>query len=293
MQIKTIEKNIAKKLEEWLESITDKELAKELKKNVLVSGGSIVSMLLKEPVNDYDIYIKNIDTLLKLVKYYTKDFEEIKIIDGRSKPNTDNWEGIEAIAIRNCKEDQIKLFFTTKQGTFKPIMEEGAADSEKPKYRPVFFSPNAISLSDQIQIVIRFHGDNTQIHKTFDFIHATNYFTFEDGLVTNKEALESIITKQLKYQGSLYPVTSIIRIKKFIKRGWNINAGEMLKIMFQISELDLTNMEVLEDQLSGVDVAFFGKLIEVLRSVETEKITSPYLNTIIDKVFNQFDETEE
>ncbi len=85
-------------------------------------------------------------------------------------------------------------------------------------YTPVFFSPNAISLSDKVQIVLRFHGDNVAIHKTFDFIHATNYFTFKDGLVTNKEALESILTKQLKYQGSLYPVTSIIRIKKFLKR---------------------------------------------------------------------------
>src|SRR4030065_424006 len=219
MQIKTIEKNIQKKMNEWLLTITDEELREKAKNNLLVSGGSITSMLLKEDVNDYDVYNK-----------------------------------------------------------------------EDANYIPTFFSSNAISLSNNIQIVTRFHGNNEEIHKTFDFIHATNYFTFKDGLVTNKEALESIICKQLKYQGSLYPLTSIIRMKKFIKRGWNINAGEILKTMFQISELDLKDPSVLEDQLIGIDVAYFAQLIEILRTISPEKITSSYINEIIDRVFNTADE---
>jgi hypothetical protein len=96
-------------------------------------------------------------------------------------------------------------------------------------------------------------------------VHATNYFTFEEGLVTNVAALESILTKSLRYQGSLYPLTSVIRMKKFIQRGWTVNAGEILKMLFQVSELDLKNIEVLEEQLIGVDVAYFSLLITVLR----------------------------
>jgi hypothetical protein len=42
--------------------------------------------------------------------------------------------------------------------------------------------------------------------------------------------------------------------------------------------------------LIGVDVAYFGILIEIIRGVPTEKITSAYLNTLIDKVFNSIDE---
>jgi hypothetical protein len=53
-----------------------------------------------------------------------------------------------------------------------------------------------------------------------------------------------------------------------LKRGWNISAGEMLKVMFQISELDLKNPDVLEEQLIGVDVAYFSALINILRNVE-------------------------
>jgi hypothetical protein len=301
MQVKTIEKTIQKKLNEWIDSITDETLRKSIKTNCLLSGGSITSMLTNTDINDYDIYIKDMSVLLYLVKYYTQGIDGIDILDGRQKSvylqtiaehydkDVEDVMSARAVALRTLHEDQIKLYFRVNKGGVK------ANEDKKPEdlhYQPVFFSPNAISLSDQIQIVIRFHGDDIAIHKTFDFIHATNYFTFATGLVVNTDALLSILTKQLRYQGSFYPLTSIIRMKKFIKRGWNINAGEILKIMFQISELDLKNPDVLEEQLIGVDVAYFGVLIEILRGVPTEKMTSGYLNTIIDKVFNSTIEEE-
>lgn len=289
MQLKTIERTIAKKLNEWLDSITNLELQKQVRENLLLSGGAITSMFLGMEVNDYDVYIKDMNVLKNLAEYYVKG-QEITILDGRGKGvllDKDRSTGSFHIAIENLKEDQIKLYFQGEPGVKIDNPEEAT-----PKYLPAFFSANAISLTDNIQIVLRFHGDNEQIHKTFDFIHATNYFTFNDGLVTNKRALESIITKQLFYQGSLYPLTSIIRMKKFIKRGWNINAGEILKIMFQISELDLRNPNVLEEQLIGIDVAYFSKLIEILRGIEGKGLTSQYLNTIIDRVFNSSEEIE-
>ena len=196
-----------------------------------------------------------------------------------------------AIAIRTLKDDQIKIHAGGGIRMEENEEEEGSEKGQKdsPKYRLLFVSPNALSLSDDVQIVCRFHGNAEQIHKTFDFIHATNYFTFEEGLVTNVKALQSLLTRQLYYQGSLYPLTSIIRSKKFIKRGWNISAGEYLKIMFQISELDLKNPDVLDEQLIGVDVAYFSTLISILRGRDENEgpITSTYLNEIIDRVFSE------
>ena len=77
MQIKVIEKNIRSKMNEWLLTITDEELRGKIKNNLLVSGGSIVSLLLKETVNDYDVYIKDMDVLIELVKYYTNNYQNI------------------------------------------------------------------------------------------------------------------------------------------------------------------------------------------------------------------------
>lgn len=298
MQLKTIKKVLVKKLEDWLESISDKKLREDIKNNLLVSGGSITSMLLNIPVNDYDIYIKDMDVLINLAKYYVPSTQ---ILDGRKKEkylsnhsehsaySIEDDDSEMAVRLKTLKEDQVKLNIQSI-GERKDLKKD--SDGNNLKYQVSFLSQNAISLTDDIQIVLRFHGDAEQIHKTFDFIHATNYFTFDEGLVTNKLALESILTKCLKYQGSLYPVTSIIRLKKFIHRGWTINAGEMLKMMFQVSELDLKNPEVLEEQLIGVDVAYFAVLIDILRGTKQEKLTSHHLNTIIDRVFNEYDEQE-
>jgi hypothetical protein len=304
MKIKTIKKIITSKLNDWLESITDESLRVKVKEELLLSGGSITSLLQGEPVNDFDLYIKSQDTLMELAKYYHKG----QVLDGRRRAeyvknlgrenmeiysdSDDVGNGIDymeqMVRYRTLKDDQVKLDIPSAGVRFEPKTGENA-----PKYQVAFLSQNAISLTEDIQIVLRFSGDSATIHRTFDFIHATNYFTFEEGLVTNIEALHSIISKDLKYQGSLYPLTSIIRIKKFLKRGWNIGAGEMLKIMFQISELDLTDPDILEEQLVGVDVAYFAKLIEILRGSKDKKVTSHFLNTIIDKVFEQHEDSEE
>jgi hypothetical protein len=309
MQVKTIQKNIQSKLEEWLKTITDEALAKDVKENLLVSGGSITSMLLNEPVNDYDIYLMDIDVCKRLAKYYTQTFQDVVIFDGREKQKlvdkyNDENDTIDgklpidrnnsfAISLRNLKDDQIKLYFNGANGGMK--VNDGI-EEDKLNYTPLYFSPNAISLSHNLQIVLRFWGTAEQIHKTFDYIHATNYFTFKEGLVRNLEAVESILTKQLKYQGSYYPVTSIIRAKKFIKRGFNIGAGELLKIMFQISQLDLTNPDVLEEQLIGVDVAYFDLIITALRnkmdSDKDFKLSAEYFNKLIDRVFNSTEDVE-
>lgn len=292
MQRKTIQYTIKTKLESWLASITDDKLKEKVRSNIVVSGGSICSLWLNEQVNDYDIYLKSEEVAYQLAQYYTKAFPEIEVVSHSRKAGynyNDKDINIRKVIIENLKQGQVKLLMPESPSGVKTQFEDEGLN----KYLPLFFSPNAISLSDKVQIVLRFTGTVEEIHKSYDFIHATNYFTFEEGLVTNLRAMECIISKTLGYQGSLYPLTSIIRMKKFIKRGWNINAGEMLKCMFQISELNLSDPYVLEDQLVGVDVAYFGTLIEILKNKQESdpdfKLTSGYLNTLIDKVFSGFD----
>jgi len=300
MQIKTIKKAIRSKMEEWVDSIEDKDLGAEVAKNLLVSGGCITNMLLNEEINDFDIYLTDKEVLFKLTAYYCKGFDGFEVMKGWERErlldelgavaDDDEFQFARKTAIQNLKPEQVKLYFNQTKGGMRVNEDK---DEASKLYVPVFFSPNAISLTDKIQIVLRFTGDAKAIHENYDFIHATNYYTVKDGLVLNQRALESILTKQLVYQGSKYPLTSIIRVRKFLKRNWNINAGELLKIMFQISELDLKNPNVLEEQLTGVDVAYFGTLIDILRSAKPEGgITSEYLNAIIDKVFSESDEMQ-
>lgn len=158
------------------------------------------------------------------------------------------------------------------------------------KYRPIFLSTNAITLTNKVQIVVRFYGEPEEIHKNYDFVHCTNYYDLgKDELVLKPEALECLLNRELKYQGSKYPLCSIIRTRKFIKRGFHINAGQYLKMCFQLSQLDLTNIDVLEDQLIGVDSAYFKILIDALQSKKDNEpsfvINEGYVTSIIDKIF--------
>lgn len=297
MQKKTIAKVIKDKLNNWLQSITDDSLREKVKSELMVSGGSICSLFLGEQVNDYDVYIKSETTCYRLAKYYAKAFPELEVVSHSHKEDLlsgydEDYISIRKVILDNLKDGQVKILMPHSPSGLRTSFE----DEKLGKYLPLFFSPNAISLSDDLQIVLRFTGTIEEIHKSFDFIHATNFFTFENGLVTNIKALESILAKQLYYQGSLYPLTTIIRMKKFIKRGWNVSAGEMLKAMFQISELDLTDPHVLEENLIGVDVAYFGTIVEILKGKYDKepdfKLSFPYLVTLIDKVFGEEDQIQ-
>lgn len=286
MQRKTIKKVLKKKLEEWLVTIEDVSLRDKVRKKLFLSGGSISSLFLDTQVNDYDIYLQDMDVLVELAKYYCPGI----VLDGRKKgqyeySSEDNSEA--SVRIRTLKRDQVKLNIASS-GSRKTLKKD--SEGNLLKYQVAFLSQNAISLTDDIQIVLRFSGTPEEIHKNFDFVHATNYYTHTEGLVTNIEALECLLSKTLRYKGSIYPLTSIIRMKKFILRGWSCNAGEMLKMMFQISELDLTNIDTLEEQLVGVDIAYFSTLIEVLRGENTTSLTALHLAEIIDKIFNESDD---
>lgn len=157
------------------------------------------------------------------------------------------------------------------------------------KYEPKFISCNAISLSDKVQLVFRFFGPPKEIHANFDFVHCTNYWTPQEGTVVNKEALLSIMSKELRYVGSRYPLCSIFRVRKFVARGWTINAGQMLKMAWQLNQLNLANIDVLRDQLVGVDTTYFIMMVDSLQH-QLDKgnitvITGDYLFELIDRIF--------
>lgn len=169
-------------------------------------------------------------------------------------------------------------------------LEKSEPNAPKPKYRPIFMSSNAITLANNVQLVMRFYGTPEEIHANYDFAHCTNYWTSKDKtLVLNQPALESLMSRELDYRGSKYPLCSIIRTRKFIRRGWKINAGQYLKMCFQISELDLKNPAVLEDQLTGVDTAYFIQLINRIKhdtKVDPkQEINSIYIVSLIDRMF--------
>lgn len=316
---RTIKQVIGKKIKQWTDTIPNLEVKKAIEKDLIITGGCFTSMINNETPKDFDCYFRTKETVIKVAEYYASLWRsnhlgtELKVVDCDKYINSngelilsENSYGVNpqidvhrvklVIPSSGVEGDPEEVRASEELGTNKTIEEidEIKADEiinkEKQPYFPVFISSNAITLSNGIQIVVRFYGEPAEIHDTYDFVHTKAYW--DNGTRTldiPKEVYEHTVNKVLRYTGSKYPVCSIFRVRKFIERGWTINAGQLLKMCMQISQLDLTDISVLEDQLIGVDSSYFMMLIEQFRQQKEKNpnfnLTSSYVMSIIDKIF--------
>jgi hypothetical protein len=314
MRTKTIKSVLERKLQAWIDKVaeTDKPLADLIRRDGIVTGGCVASMLLGEPINDFDVYFSTMVTAQKVANHYLGEFK-VKAHHGiECRMSVDTSKGYVRVVIKSAGiasedgTDKLYEYFESRSedagGDYvREVMkdpgdiEDANQDNEdasqeqeggKSDFHPVFLSTNAITLSGRIQVILRFHGSPDEIHTNYDFAHCTNYYVMKDKeLVLRQKALEAILARELVYSGSKYPVCSIIRLRKFIRRGWKINAGQILKMVMQVSELDLHDIEVLQDQLTGVDAAYFSQLLTKIKEKDPLKVNSAYLVEIIDRMF--------
>jgi len=226
-----------------------------------------------------DLILRDIFFLIKPPLSNNKNCDDEDVNENDTEDNNSSDE----------KEKRVKLVLKYKHASvdmYGSIVVKN--DDTDKKYTPVCFTQNSITLSDGIQLIIRFVGDPKEIHKNYDFVHCTCWWRKCDNkLVLPQKALLSLLTKELIYTGSKYPLASIIRTRKFIKRGFNINAGQYVKMCMQLNDMDLRNTAVLREQLIGVDLSFFVSLLQKIKDEKIDKkIDSTYIMTLIDEAFD-------
>ncbi len=299
MKAKTIRKVLKAKVEDWVKSIDDPAVAEIVEDNTIITGGSIASMLLKESVHDYDVYFKTQEAAEAVTRYYVDQYnkamqpsikpmvsvsgDRVRIVVKSAGMASEETDDSSYQYFEQLSEDSVQSseYVDPVELEDAPIMD----DDEGEKYRPVFMSSNAITLSNKVQVIIRFHGSPDEIHENYDFAHCTSWWSSWDNcLELRPVALEALLARELRYQGSKYPLCSIIRTRKFIKRGFSINAGQYLKMCMQLNELDLKNFATLEDQLTGVDVAYFHQVLEYLKD-RNKDFDAAYICEIVDRIF--------
>jgi hypothetical protein len=315
MNVRRVRYHLATKFDKWYKSIEDDQLKALVAKNTIITGGSIASLLQGENVKDYDLYFSSHDVTLAVANYYIDLFNKQLKDAGLSKkikPKVVDKNGRITINTKSVgitsgltDDDDYRYFEQTNDEsadeflmeTFHGIITEAdELDSNilrgkmglTDDYKPVFLSDNAITLTGKVQLIIRFFGSPEEIHSNFDYVHCTNYWQSSDRkLYTNHDAVESILTHDLRYVGSKYPICSIIRLRRLLRKGWFANAGQILKICYQISELDLNDYKVLEEQLVGVDTAYFYELLQLLKreGYSDKSIDSTYICSLIDRMF--------
>jgi len=298
MKAKTIKQVLRKRCDAWLATIEDQALRKDLEQGVIITGGCIASMLLREPIQDFDVYFRNKDLAARAALYYAGRFSKtsemvpvikVLVLEDRVRlvVQSAGVAGVDgSVANRYYESDTDGV--AAAEYVKSQLDEAEQTEKDQGKYQPVFLSANAITLSNKLQLVIRFFGEPDEIHANYDFAHCLSYWTsWDNQLVLRPAALEALLARELRYIGSRYPLCSIIRTRKFIARGWTINAGQYLKMCYQLNALDLTNLHVLEDQLTGVDTAYFMQMIDIMRKVteQGQIIDDTYLAEVVDRLF--------
>jgi hypothetical protein len=268
------------------------EFKNKLKSNIIISGGALTSLFLDEEVNDYDIYFTDSSIINNIRNFYLEIYNRKQLTENEQLWQwSDKFNCLYRLKHENYKVlDEVELYNNWEKYTETTDALTSKFISEKEgEYIPICITPNAISLTNKIQLITRFTGTPEKILSNFDFVHTNNYYKFDTNeLVTNKKSLESILTKQLIYNGSKYPICSLIRTRKFIQRGWNVSAAEYLKMAFQIKELDLYDLNILREQLIGVDAKYFIKFLEELKKYNSfEEID---IFKLLDEIFEEVGE---
>ena len=270
MNGKNIKKHLNNKLRDWISNIDDENIKKILKENVIVTGGAIVSLLTDETLHDYDVYFRTKEACLAVATYYVGRWNGLhpdKPVSIRCNDETgkiDCFVSSKGIADEDEENtSNISYNFASTEDEIDEALDEESESEDKEKYRPRFITSNAITLTDKVQIVIRFYGEVEEIHKNYDF--------------------------ELYYIGSKYPLCSIIRTRKYLERGYHINAGQYVKMCMQLNELDLKDVKVLEDQLTGVDTTYFRIMVDALQShmesTGEKTVDTTYAMNLINKLF--------
>lgn len=276
---KMIIDNIETKMNSWIKTLPI-SLQEKTQRSYIVTGGAIASMLLNEQPKDYDVYFDDVSVCKDLSNHYMKLYA--------NKHQDKNIRNIDVIGTSNS----VKINFMqdtpfqskNSMKMFRNISESKELVRSESSYEPLIITSNAITLANDIQIITRFVGDPSFIHSNFDFLHAMNYFSKKDGLKLTNVSLDCVRSKELKYVNSIFPIAAIIRVKKFIKRGWNINSGEIFKICWDIAHLDLDNPETLRTQLTG----FYGQEFhQILSEMDTNgyDLTRESLANLVSKIF--------
>lgn len=318
---KNIKKVLKQKVQSWIDSVNNDEIKDIIKNNTIITGGAIVSLLQDSKPNDFDVYFKDLNALQKITEYYVDKYIENSDIKPDSyapkvekciwSKKDNRWVVLRDDEVSKHSDVRIRVFIKSNGAVGVDYNAHEDNDREFRKacaninqhiktkeedilentFDPIFLSANAITLSDKIQLVLRFYGEPERIHKNYDFVHCTCYYTYwNNELVLPARALEAIINKELYYVGSKYPLCSMVRTRKFMGRGWSINAGQFVKMALQLNELDLKNLHVFEEQLIGVDSFYFNQVIDAVRKMKDEDPNfvpdSQYLINLINEVFD-------
>lgn len=106
-----------------------------------------------------------------------------------------------------------------------------------------------------IQLIYFKYFDNIQeVFKSFDFtISMCGYDYLTGKLEHHEDFLSDLSQRRLSFNpGTDFPIVSALRVNKFKDRGYQISRGQMLKVLLQISKLEIKTAEEFCNHVAGM-----------------------------------------
>lgn len=138
-------------------------------------------------------------------------------------------------------------------------------------------------------------GGEEAIFNTFDFTICSGIFDFETeefhfAPTFEKDNKEKKIVFNIN---TLYPISSLIRVNKYIKKGYTISNIEYLKIALKISQLEIENYSYLKEQLLGIDTLLLKPLTDRMLEGDEKCDINEFLNQMEEYLNERLDLEEE
>jgi len=129
----------------------------------------------------------------------------------------------------------------------------------------------------QLIVLPDLFGDPADIFKCYDFTVCMGAYQFfadpalqpTEGFVFGDDFFKHIGQRRLVFHtGTMFPICSMLRVMKYIKRGFYITGMEILKIGLSVHSLKINTYADLRRQLQGIDTAFLADLTTQMKDGE-------------------------
>lgn len=273
-------RHLEEKIEDWFKTIPDSEIKDLIRKKGYIAGGAISSLLLDKEPNDYDVFFESDDSSYRVASYYLPKYKN----DELAVRAQSGFSSVLKCSTVEFKSTKAQL------GDLNRFSDEFYAkeDPTVARYMPIHVSHFAITLNNKIQVIGARNGDPDHVTKSFDYFHCMNYYSFsKKELVLKKDAIQSILTRELRYnEEAPQPISSLLRMRKLVEAGWSISPGQLLKIALKINSLDIDKYDKLAEELSGTSSSYFDIILAKLKQGWNSNMKqNKRIVSIIDELF--------
>ena len=184
-------------------------------------------------------------------------------------------------AFSDAPINDFDLFLPTEKALADALSAVRKADTDKASAVETDSALSVILNGHRVQVVKVLTGPADKIIDSFDFTICQGAFT-DDAFVLGTDFLRHLAQRRLVFNISAgYPICSLYRACKFMKRGFHLSGIEAIKLGLCIQALKIETIADLRVQLMGIDTLFLKELTDSLKGQASKDYSlNEFLNTL-------------